>query len=57
MAGRLWRFGTAIYVWWLTAFRQTKANDFEGEGGPADKVKAAEADRPGDQDVTGNVRS
>lgn len=37
--------------------RQTKANDFEGAGGPEDKVKQAEIDRPGDQDVTGNVRS
>ncbi|WRT64456.1 uncharacterized protein IL334_001388 [Kwoniella shivajii] len=37
--------------------RQTRANDFEGEGGPEDKVAAAENDRPGDQDVTGNIRS
>ncbi|WVW78080.1 hypothetical protein I302_100031 [Kwoniella bestiolae CBS 10118] len=37
--------------------RQTHANDFEGSGGPEDKVREAEADRPGDQDVSGNVRS
>ncbi|WWC68272.1 uncharacterized protein I206_102195 [Kwoniella pini CBS 10737] len=36
--------------------RQTHADDFEGDGGPEDKVKVAEAERPGDQDVTGNVR-
>jgi hypothetical protein len=35
---------------------QTKANDFEGVGGPGDKAKQAEIDRPGDDDVTGNVR-
>ncbi|WWC86562.1 uncharacterized protein L201_001439 [Kwoniella dendrophila CBS 6074] len=40
-----------------TTGRQTHANDFEGEGGPEDKVKVAEAQRPGDQDVTGNDRS
>ncbi|CAD6569012.1 MAG: hypothetical protein TREMPRED_004996 [Tremellales sp. Tagirdzhanova-0007] len=36
--------------------RQTKANEFEGEGGPEDKIRQAETDRPGDDDVTGNVR-
>lgn len=36
--------------------RQTKANDFEGVGGPEDKVRQAEADRPGDNDVTGTNR-
>ncbi|KAK6903373.1 hypothetical protein L486_08528 [Kwoniella mangroviensis CBS 10435] len=36
--------------------RQTHANDFEGDGGPEDKVKVAEAQRPGDQDVSGNIR-
>ena len=35
---------------------QTKANEFEGEGGPEDKIRQAETDRPGDDDVTGNVR-
>ncbi|KAK8869451.1 hypothetical protein IAR55_000015 [Kwoniella newhampshirensis] len=40
-----------------TTGRQTKADDFGGVGGPEDKVKQAETDRPGDDDVTGNVRS
>ena len=35
---------------------QTKANEFEGAGGPADKVKIAEGDRRGDDDVTGTTR-
>ena len=33
--------------------RQTKANEFEGKGGPEDKVAQAQTDRPGDDDVTG----
>lgn len=37
-------------------FRQTKANEFEGKGGPEDKIDQAVVDRPGDQDVTANVR-
>ncbi|WVR04889.1 hypothetical protein IAU60_001901 [Kwoniella sp. DSM 27419] len=37
--------------------RPTKANDFEGVGGPEDKAQDAIYDRPGDQDVTGNVRN
>jgi hypothetical protein len=41
----------------LTLPRQTKANDFEGDGGPEGSVRQAEVERPGDQDVTGNVRS
>nr|XP_031861009.1 uncharacterized protein CI109_003369 [Kwoniella shandongensis]KAA5528081.1 hypothetical protein CI109_003369 [Kwoniella shandongensis] len=39
-----------------TTGRQTKANDFEGVGGPEDKAKQAVEDRPGDDDVTANVR-
>jgi hypothetical protein len=35
---------------------QTKANEFEGKGGPEDKVAAAETDRRGDDDVTGTTR-
>lgn len=35
---------------------QTKANEFEGEGGPETKVAQAVEDRPGDDDVTGNVK-
>lgn len=35
----------------------TKASDFEGIGGPEDKMAARENARPGDQDVQGNVRS
>lgn len=35
---------------------QTKASDFEGVGGPEDKLAAKEAARPGDQDVQSNVR-
>jgi hypothetical protein len=41
----------------LMVCSQAKANEFEGEGGPERKVELAERDRPGDQDVTGNVRS
>ncbi|WVQ98379.1 hypothetical protein IAU59_005502 [Kwoniella sp. CBS 9459] len=37
--------------------RPTKANDFEGVGGPEDKAAQAVVDRPGDQDVTANDRS
>jgi hypothetical protein len=36
--------------------RQTKANEFEGTGGPEDKIDEAVRDRPGDDDVTANVR-
>lgn len=36
--------------------RQTKAGDFEGVGGPEDKTAAAQVERGGDQDVSGNVR-
>ena len=36
--------------------RQTRASDFEGSGGPEDKVRQAEVDRPGDDDVTGNTQ-
>jgi len=36
--------------------RQTKAGDFEGVGGPEDKLAAAQIERGGDQDVVGNVR-
>ncbi|KAL9054153.1 MAG: hypothetical protein Q9162_004336 [Coniocarpon cinnabarinum] len=36
--------------------RTTKAGDFEGIGGPEDKMGAREVARPGDQDVQGNVR-
>lgn len=35
---------------------QTRANDFEGAGGPEDKVGLAERDRTGDNDVTGTNR-
>jgi hypothetical protein len=37
-------------------YRQTKANEFEGTGGPEDKIDEAVRDRPGDDDVTANVR-
>jgi hypothetical protein len=40
----------------LTFGRQTKANEFEGRGGPEGSVEQAVIDRPGDQDVTANVR-
>lgn len=40
----------------LLLYRQTKAGDFEGVGGPEDKLKVAETERGGDQDVAGNVR-
>ncbi|KAI9716973.1 MAG: hypothetical protein M1828_007487 [Chrysothrix sp. TS-e1954] len=33
-----------------------KAGDFEGVGGPEDKLAEREMARPGDQDVGGNVR-
>jgi len=36
--------------------RQTKANEFEGTGGPESKIDEAVRDRPGDDDVTANVR-
>jgi hypothetical protein len=42
--------------WASLTFRQTKANEFEGKGGPEDKIDQAVVDRPGDQDVTANVR-
>lgn len=37
-------------------YSQTKARDFEGVGGPEDKMRSAEAQRPGDDDIDGNVR-
>lgn len=40
----------------IDGFRQTKANEFEGQGGPEHKVRQAEVDRPGDDDVTGTNR-
>jgi len=36
--------------------RQTKAKDFEGVGGPEDKLAADEVNRGGDEDLLGNVR-
>ena len=34
----------------------TKAGDFEGEGGPEDKAAVHAEERPGDDDVRGNIR-
>lgn len=39
-----------------TRYSQTKAKDFEGVGGPEDKIEAAQTERGGDQDVIGNTR-
>jgi hypothetical protein len=33
-----------------------KARDYEGEGGPQDKANIAQRDRPGDNDIRGNVK-
>jgi hypothetical protein len=39
-----------------SSLSQTKAKDFEGVGGPEDKIAAAQTERGGDQDVVGNTR-
>ena len=36
--------------------RVSKANDFEGEGGPEDEILKAVGERGGDNDVGGNVK-
>lgn len=40
----------------IYCYRQTKAGDFEGVGGPEDKLAAAQLERGGDDDVVGNTR-
>ena len=37
--------------------RITKAEDFEGEGGPEDQLKRKTEERPGDDDIRSNVRN
>ncbi len=39
-----------------TTGKQTKAADFQGEGGPEDKAAIAADQRPGDNDIRGNIR-
>lgn len=40
----------------LWILRTTKARDFEGEGGPEDKLRKYEEGHGGNDDVQGNVR-
>jgi hypothetical protein len=62
LAGKLTRFkrkrgakdhGESMLI---RLYSQTKAKDFEGVGGPEDKIEAAQTERGGDQDVVGNTR-